>query len=91
MQDQHGVVDLPGRVAMRRAEGDGVQPHLGQRLAAVEGDVVQDGVALGLAGPAGLRGRGLGREQQQGEQDVSHRRTVRAAAAGGKCGRAIMV
>ena len=59
-----------------------MEPHLVQPLAAVERDIVQDGVPLGLAGPRGLCLGGAEGESEENEDELSHAGTVRGPVAG---------
>ena len=64
VQDQHGVVDLPPRVAMRLAQRRVMQAKILQRLARAELEIMDDVVAF-------LRGgrRGFGGGSRTGETD----------------------
>ena len=54
MQQEDGVIDVAGSVALRRAEGEVVELELRQRLAGAEAEIGKDGRAI-HGGPLGRR------------------------------------
>ena len=72
LQQQHGVDDITGGVALRRAERAIMHLQLGQALAAVEAVVFDDEVGLLIVGPFHplAKGGGSGDGQRDGTKEA---------------------